>query len=75
MDATQLAAFAAAISALPINAFLIIVIVILWKRLNAVTDQLMEVKAARTDDANKLQDNPTSNIVAQAPASNTLPDK
>lgn len=56
MDAAQVAAFAAAIAALPVNAFLIIVIIMLWRRLGAVTDLLIQAKAAKTEDSNALQD-------------------
>lgn len=67
MDAAQVAAFAAALAALPINAFLIIVIVMLWRRLNAVTDLLMDAKPLKTDDADKLT-KPSAPAAPAAPA-------
>lgn len=72
MDAAQVAAFAAALAALPINAFLIIVIVMLWRRLNAVTDLLMDAKPLKTDDSDKLQQ---SAPAAPAGPADTLPAK
>lgn len=56
MDATQLAAFAAALAALPTSALLIVIIVVLYRRNVALTNLLIEAKAAKTDDANALAD-------------------
>lgn len=70
MDAAQVAAFAAALAALPINAFLIIIIVMLWRRLVAVTDLLIDARPMKTDDANKVvsASSPDAGAAPVAPA-------
>lgn len=55
MDATQLSAYASVLAGLPTSAFLILIIVVLWRRNVALTNLLIDAKAAKTEDANALQ--------------------